>query len=257
MMKLILSLTLIWALSSTAGALQCQICSNSKCSSTEPSTCPSNTLCATVIVEVITSGTTEHIISKSCAASSTCPVTGTLTTSQSFGDVSEVTSTQCCKTENCNSETLPSPPAPTTNSLQCFTCNSNGSECNIKLQCRGVEDRCFELDVPAPTTNSLQCFTCNSNGSECNVLCVHTKLQCRGVEDRCHRQSTVSQSYSGLTAVTSAKCCSTDNCNSETLLFPAAPTTNSLQCFTCDLSSFPCTTKLQCREVEDRCFKMT
>ncbi|KAI3369112.1 hypothetical protein L3Q82_026077 [Scortum barcoo] len=147
MMKLILSLTLIWALSSTAGALQCQICSNFNfnCSSTESSTCPSDTMCATFASLVTSSGNTAQYISKGCALSSACPVTGTQTISFSFFDMRQVTSTKCCSTDNCNSETLPFP-APTTNSLQCFTCNSKGSECNTKLQCRGVEDRCFKLD---------------------------------------------------------------------------------------------------------------
>ncbi|KAM6938678.1 uncharacterized protein PEZ65_004934 [Lycodopsis pacificus] len=35
-------------------------------------------------------------------------------------------------------------------------------------------------------------------------------------------------------AVTSAQCCNTDNCNTETRAFPAAQTDNALQCFTCD-----------------------
>uniref|UniRef100_A0A3B4XLD5 UPAR/Ly6 domain-containing protein n=1 Tax=Seriola lalandi dorsalis TaxID=1841481 RepID=A0A3B4XLD5_SERLL len=69
-----------------------------------------------------------------------------------------------------------------------------------------------------------------------------------------------SQTFSvnlGFTStVISALCCSTNNCNSDTQSFPAVPSNNSLQCFSCDSAlATNCTTRINCRGVEDRCFQ--
>ncbi|KAM6938680.1 uncharacterized protein PEZ65_004936 [Lycodopsis pacificus] len=73
MKKLILSLTLIWALSSTATS----------------------------------SGTPAQQIFKACASSSLCPATGSQTFSANLGASGAVASAKCCNTDNCNNETLP------------------------------------------------------------------------------------------------------------------------------------------------------
>uniref|UniRef100_A0A3B4Y6I0 Urokinase plasminogen activator surface receptor-like n=1 Tax=Seriola lalandi dorsalis TaxID=1841481 RepID=A0A3B4Y6I0_SERLL len=67
---------------------------------------------------------------------------------------------------------------------------------------------------------------------------------------------TLSETTGFSSFIISALCCSTDNCNSDTLPFPAVPSNNSLQCFSCD-SPFAtnCTTRINCRGVEDRCFQ--
>ncbi|XP_045898610.1 phospholipase A2 inhibitor gamma subunit B-like, partial [Micropterus dolomieu] len=146
MMKLILSLTLIWALSSTAGALQCLRCANLQCSSTVPLTCSSETMCATATIQSNISGTSLKQIVKACAPSSVCPATGPQTLSFNVGVLQAVASLQCCNRDNCNTETLPIPSAQP-NSLKCFTCNATTSQCNSsQLQCKGVEDRCFKLN---------------------------------------------------------------------------------------------------------------
>ncbi|XP_051231750.1 phospholipase A2 inhibitor and Ly6/PLAUR domain-containing protein-like [Dicentrarchus labrax] len=147
MMKLIPSLTLIWALSSTAGALQCQTCTNLQCSSTVLFTCLSATeLCLEASIQGTSSGATVQQILKACAPPSLCPATGFQNISVNLGIVSAVASVRCCNTDNCNNNTTPaSPVAQTSNSLQCFTCNT--SQCNIPLQCKGEEDRCFQASV--------------------------------------------------------------------------------------------------------------
>ncbi|KAI3369113.1 hypothetical protein L3Q82_026078 [Scortum barcoo] len=110
MMKLILSLTLIWALSSTAGALQCQTCTDLTCSSTVSLPCTTETtMCATFTIQV---------------------------------------------------------PAQTNNNLQCFTCN--GTDCSTKLQCVGIQDRCFKANYTLGN-NTTPLFGCVSK-SVCDTI---------------------------------------------------------------------------------------
>ncbi|CAB1437384.1 unnamed protein product [Pleuronectes platessa] len=52
MMKLLLSLTLIWALSSTGEALVCETCTDAACSTTAAVTCPTGTMCITASIQV-------------------------------------------------------------------------------------------------------------------------------------------------------------------------------------------------------------
>ncbi|KAM9357780.1 uncharacterized protein ABDE67_003269 [Symphorus nematophorus] len=147
MMKLFLPLTLIWALSCTAGALQCQTCTNVACSSTVPVTCTSETSCITASVQVFISGVSRQQIFKACGLSVLCPATGTQTYSANFSIASAAATAQCCNTDNCNSATLNFPSAQTPNSLECFSCDPNTSQCTTRLQCSGLEDRCFRGSV--------------------------------------------------------------------------------------------------------------
>ncbi|XP_037625518.1 urokinase plasminogen activator surface receptor-like isoform X1 [Sebastes umbrosus] len=161
MMKLILSLTLIWALSSTAGALQCQTCTDTQCSTTVLQTCSSETMCVTASIQATSSGTPAQQIFKACASSSLCPATGSQTFSANLGVSSAVASATCCNTDNCNAGTLPFPAAQTNNSLQCFTCNPATSQCTSTLQCKGVEDRCLQASVTSGSSTS-PAFGCAS-----------------------------------------------------------------------------------------------
>ncbi|XP_038570957.1 phospholipase A2 inhibitor subunit gamma B-like [Micropterus salmoides] len=154
MMKLILSLTLIWALSSTAGALQCLSCQNDQCTNPPSLTCSSETMCVTASIQVSFVVTVPQII-KTCAPSSECPATGSQAFSFNAGVLQAVASLQCCDTDNCNTETLPFP-LPQPNSLKCFTCDPLISQCNSsQLQCKGAEDRCFKVNVTIGDKTSL------------------------------------------------------------------------------------------------------
>ncbi|KAF3690471.1 hypothetical protein EXN66_Car006144 [Channa argus] len=67
---------------------------------------------------------------------------------------------------------------------------------------------------------------------------------------------TFSQSVFNLSIILNASCCNTDNCNSGTLNFPTTPLPNNLQCYTCESTSPGCIkTQIQCKGVEDRCFR--
>ncbi|XP_023198290.1 phospholipase A2 inhibitor and Ly6/PLAUR domain-containing protein-like [Xiphophorus maculatus] len=142
-MKLIFSLTLIWALYSTAGALTCMTCTDQTCSSTIPLTCSSETMCITATILATQYGISATQLYKACAASSLCPATGTSTFSVNLGTQSAIASAQCCNTDNCNSQTLPAPTTPAANSLQCISCNPTTSQCITPITCSGDETNCF------------------------------------------------------------------------------------------------------------------
>nr|XP_043873605.1 uncharacterized protein LOC122762467 [Solea senegalensis] len=143
-MKLILSLTLIWALSSTTAALVCQTCTDDSCTSTVPLTCSTETMCITAAIEAVSSGTPGQQIFKACAPSSLCPATGSQIFSVNLGVSSALASTICCNTDNCNSATLSFPTTPSVNSLQCYSCDPATSQCTTSVQCTGTQDRCFQ-----------------------------------------------------------------------------------------------------------------
>ncbi|KAK2835052.1 hypothetical protein Q5P01_015536 [Channa striata] len=67
---------------------------------------------------------------------------------------------------------------------------------------------------------------------------------------------TFSQSNSNSNKISNATCCNTDNCNSNTLNYPTLQPNNNLQCYACDPANGNCaTTTIQCRGLEDRCFR--
>ncbi|XP_036970822.1 phospholipase A2 inhibitor and Ly6/PLAUR domain-containing protein-like [Acanthopagrus latus] len=125
-----------------AGALVCQTCTNTQCSTQAAVTCTTETMCVTANIQATSSGVTVPQIFKGCASPSLCPATGSQTFSVNLGASSAVTSAECCNTDNCNTATLPAPATPTANSLQCFYCTDQ--LCNTPLTCRGNEDRCFQ-----------------------------------------------------------------------------------------------------------------
>ncbi|XP_034464864.1 phospholipase A2 inhibitor and Ly6/PLAUR domain-containing protein-like [Hippoglossus hippoglossus] len=144
MMKLLLSLTLIWVLSSTGEALVCETCTNPNCSTTAAVTCVTETMCITASIQAVVIGTPGQQIYKACAPPSLCPSTGSQTFSVNLGDLSSLASATCCSTDSCNSVTLPYPAAPADNSLKCHICSPFTSDCSLSLQCKGTEDRCFQ-----------------------------------------------------------------------------------------------------------------
>ncbi|XP_034438134.1 phospholipase A2 inhibitor and Ly6/PLAUR domain-containing protein-like [Hippoglossus hippoglossus] len=162
-MKLLLSLTLIWVLSSTGEALVCETCTNADCSTTAAVTCPTGTMCITASIQAVSSGTPGTQIYKACAPPSLCPSTGSQTFSVNLGVSSSLASATCCSTDNCNSVTLPFPVVPADNSLQCHVCNPITSDCSLSIQCKGTEDRCFQASVTngAVTSPAFGCASLN------------------------------------------------------------------------------------------------
>ncbi|XP_042073645.1 integumentary mucin C.1-like, partial [Haplochromis burtoni] len=136
------TLILLWAHSSTAGALQCQTCTDQTCSSTVPITCSSGKMCVTATILATSSGNTTTEIYKACASSSLCPAMGSQTFSVDLGVQSALASATCCNTDNCNSQTLAAPTPQSSNGQLCNICSN--PLCNTPIQCQGVEDQCFQ-----------------------------------------------------------------------------------------------------------------
>ncbi|TNN74680.1 hypothetical protein EYF80_014998 [Liparis tanakae] len=181
MMKLGLTLALIWMLSSADGALECQVSRGSE-------TCASDEYCATAAMR---SNNITHQV-KSCESSSMCkPNNQTL--SFNFGDYTTTALIHCCKTNNCNSEDVTYPDVQIKNSLQCFTCG-NDAACDKTVQCVGVQTRCFKGYVEANNTfPSLGCASPN--------LCTLLQLN-------------KTSALIGHINFTRPECCGTSFCNS-------------------------------------------
>ncbi|KAK2835049.1 hypothetical protein Q5P01_015533 [Channa striata] len=290
-MKLILCLTLICGIFSTAGALRCQTCTDSQCSSITDT-------------KVTSFESAVQQIYKVCASSSLCSATGNQTYSLSWSDKNVTSSVQCCNQDNCNTET-PQLLNVQPNGLVCYSCNTPSSSCSTQLRCRGLENRCFKVNVTAGLSSFVVsgcasanlCSTASNNivrETGFNFTCCGTNL-CGGLQcqtctkDECLNRkdpvdcssetivsgSTVQQinkmcapsslcpatgsqsysvSWSDYSAALSIQCCDENNCNTETPQFPTVHL-NSLMCYACNTTNSSCSTQLQCKGEEDRCFK--
>ncbi|KAL3046981.1 hypothetical protein OYC64_021246 [Pagothenia borchgrevinki] len=129
-MKLILSLTVIWMLSSSAGAL---MCNNDTATNV---TCKSKEQCATAAIQG------ESVRKRSCVSSSVCKPNNQ-TFSFTFGHAQLTAFVHCCKTDNCNSVNV-SAHQPE-NKLMCYMCDGGQSTvCNKTVTCKGNQDRCIK-----------------------------------------------------------------------------------------------------------------
>ncbi|CAK6981809.1 uncharacterized protein LOC121900817 [Scomber scombrus] len=141
MMKLILSLTLIWTLSSTAEALQCWQSEGDSRWELRP--CDSTDLCASVAAQGYVNQNLQQITNRLCLPSSLFSE-GKHTYSYNVGFETMTVSVHVCNTDGCNSEDIPFPDVQKKNNLKCFTSDDPSSaECNQTVQCEGVQDRCF------------------------------------------------------------------------------------------------------------------
>ncbi|XP_034035303.1 protein RoBo-1-like isoform X1 [Thalassophryne amazonica] len=214
-MKLLLTLTLLWTIYSSAGALQCSTCSGS-CTNPVLLNCTNGEqMCGTASVSanISSSAVVSQYVIRGCAVHDLCPSAGPQRTSLHVGVASVRISAECCNSDNCNNKTLAVPiaPANVTNSLKCFTCDPITSQCNITTQCEGVEDRCFNTTVSLPSVGVNR----NISGCASSNLC------------------TTSAAMSFLQLLTSGNitsgpsCCTGNLCNSAT--------TSSHSCFTLSL----------------------
>ncbi|XP_062280857.1 urokinase plasminogen activator surface receptor-like [Scomber scombrus] len=151
-MKLILSLTLIWTLSSTAEALSCLIGEESHYSS-HP--CNPGDRCATVAAQGNLSWKNKtNIMSKLCVPSSLF-TDGNHTFSLTAGGATVTVSVHVCNTDGCNKQAMPYPGDQKKNNLQCLTCDDPSSDvCDKTVQCEGNEDRCINGTISSPENDS-------------------------------------------------------------------------------------------------------
>ncbi|XP_067452260.1 phospholipase A2 inhibitor and Ly6/PLAUR domain-containing protein-like isoform X3 [Thunnus thynnus] len=163
MMKLILSLTLIWTLSSTAEAVKCWVGYGTDTNYQTLTPCNPTELCATVAYQ-------EHMIEylskdtvRLCLPSSVISE-GKHTFSFNVGFASKAASVHVCNTDRCNSEIIPYPRVQKKNNLQCFTCDNRYSAvCDETVQCVGEQDRCVSGTGKDPygTAHTFGCASAN------------------------------------------------------------------------------------------------
>ncbi|XP_053179036.1 uncharacterized protein LOC128362321 [Scomber japonicus] len=194
MMKLILSLTLIWTLSSTAEALQCWEGSVDETQELLP--CDSSQLCVTVATQGNESGNLIQSISRRCFPSSLFSE-GEHIFSFNVGFETMTASVHVCNTDGCNREDIPYPGVQEKNNLQCFTCEDlYSAECKKKtVQCVGDEDRCI-----------------NGTDYEDGEDYSHTLLGCAS-SNLCEDSSYLENIF-GFESVGRPKCCEGSFCNS-------------------------------------------
>ncbi|XP_023811398.1 cell wall protein DAN4-like [Oryzias latipes] len=163
-MKLIFSLTLIYALCSSAAALQCDACADAACSTTFSKNCSSGTLCVTASITASSPGASGTRVYKDCAAPSLCPMAGAATFSVNLGYSSAIASAQCCNSDNCNSQTLAFPTPPSANGLTCPGCDPPTSQCSSTVQCSGDQTSCFQATLNNGSTSypALGCVSPNT-----------------------------------------------------------------------------------------------
>ncbi|XP_076136101.1 uncharacterized protein LOC143118862 isoform X1 [Alosa pseudoharengus] len=137
-MKPGITLAVLCALFSEVAALTCYQCAagtSQTCTNTQ--TCSAGS-CASMTVNAYAGDT------KTVANVRTClPVDKCISGSMNLGK--STISTECCKTDLCNSQKTPSTfkvNTNTPNGKQCFTCE--GDDCTKQLSCGGNEDRCVK-----------------------------------------------------------------------------------------------------------------
>ncbi|XP_026777120.2 urokinase plasminogen activator surface receptor [Pangasianodon hypophthalmus] len=175
------TLLLICMLFSRAMSLKCQQCiaTSRTC---EEITCVDQ--CLTMTTSVYTNGVKGADVNiKTCGVPEMC-VRG----SMNLGMMKIVNNAKCCKTDLCNTETLPALPQQAPNGRMCYTCDANG--CSGKMSCEGDEDRCISASVQQGS-NSMSFKGCVS------------KSLCAG---------SASASVPGV-GLTSVQCCEGNLCN--------------------------------------------
>ncbi|XP_028300754.1 protein psiR-like isoform X3 [Gouania willdenowi] len=211
-MKLLLSVSLLWIFSISAEGLQCLSCTDSTCSTIESVTCSTETMCITASILV----SSEFTLFRGCASSSLC---SSKTFSLHLGSPRRRISAECCDTDNCNSQTLPSPTPQSPNDLQCFYCPDD-DHCDDVLDCEGDENMCIQGNAKSGTP-IRGCASANM----CQAASINGELPF----------------YEDLGELTSGTtCCDTDLCN------------NGLQCLNCTdstcstIESVTCSTETMC-----------
>ncbi|KAK3519164.1 hypothetical protein QTP70_020005 [Hemibagrus guttatus] len=135
-----ISLLLICMLFSKALSLKCHQCVSafSECNN-EEKTCPDQCLTSTTSVYAGVGKMTDVSI-KTCGTPAEC-----ISGSMNLGVTKVVHSSKCCKTDFCNSETLPALSKQVSNGKKCYTCGSDG--CSEIMNCEGNEDRCVSASL--------------------------------------------------------------------------------------------------------------
>ncbi|XP_070689075.1 uncharacterized protein [Pempheris klunzingeri] len=199
-MKLILSLTLIWTLSSTAEALQCLHAKDEISTSTYLETCGfDDARCITIHLQGFSVNEPDGVYQwtrSSCAPSPLCALYGE---TWSYRTGSDMVTVHCCNTDGCNKVFHHSKMQDANeNGLQCFGCSDPlHNVCNMTIKCLGVQDRCINGTViDGRAEGSTHPFTGCASAS----LCEAHQLQAAHVHD--------------VNFASTLQCCRTSFCNS-------------------------------------------
>ncbi|KAF4078444.1 hypothetical protein AMELA_G00199420 [Ameiurus melas] len=179
-MKSQVTLLLICMLFCKAQSLTCHQCIyplSGTCTDTQ--TCADQCLTSTTSV-YMGGAKVSDVNVKTCGTAEMC-VSG----SMNLGTMKVINNAKCCKTDLCNTETLPAPLEQAPNGRSCYSCDANG--CSVKVNCEGSEDRC----ISASGTNTISVKGCVSNS-----FCA----------------ASASTSTSGI-GITSMQCCEGNLCN--------------------------------------------
>ncbi|KAF5904185.1 urokinase plasminogen activator surface receptor-like, partial [Clarias magur] len=115
-------------------SLTCQEC-NLLTGNCEQTTCADQCITSTTSVSV--SGIkSPDVTMKTCGAPEQCA-----SGSMNLGLMKMTINSKCCKTDDCNSQTLPALPRQAPNGKMCYTCE--GDSCSTTVNCEGNEDRCI------------------------------------------------------------------------------------------------------------------
>ncbi|XP_067452255.1 urokinase plasminogen activator surface receptor-like isoform X2 [Thunnus thynnus] len=195
MMKLILSLTLIWTLSSTAEALQCW---TGNVTNPVLKTCNSTHLCGSMATHVIENGMTSEFTQRWCLPSP--PYTlGDHHYSHSLGSTVVAQFVRVCNKDGCNTGYIPYPGVLKKNNLQCFACEDRSSAvCDKTVQCVGEQDRCMNVTAGDEKGIAYHSFGCVSTNL-CEALFyleVWTKLPKLLSEPKCCGSSLCNSAWS-------------------------------------------------------------
>ncbi|XP_026201796.1 uncharacterized protein LOC113152645 [Anabas testudineus] len=126
----------------------------------------------------------------------------------------------------------------TASALQCQTCTNSS------------DPACLSTTLVTCPSNS-ECLTANIQGQQILKACAPSAV-CPAPG----RQS-FSFSTSGTSVAINAQCCNTDNCNTDIVGSPTLQSVNNLRCYSCDVTNPNCSIQIQCKGVEDRCFRQT
>ncbi|KAK2835051.1 hypothetical protein Q5P01_015535 [Channa striata] len=137
-------------------------------------------------------------IRKGCE-NSLCPATGDQSFSLSMPKYNFAASVQCCNRDNCNTE----PPQflnVQPNGLKCYSCDTTSSSCSTKVQCKGMEDRCFKANVTYEQTTLLSgCMSANkcSDPPGKTMFAPDAKITCCGT-NLCNSASSITKTITCL-----------------------------------------------------------
>ncbi|KAF5904186.1 urokinase plasminogen activator surface receptor-like, partial [Clarias magur] len=104
--------------------------------SPEEITCADQCLTSTTSIYTSDGSVPTELSVKTCGTPETC-VRG----SMNVGVMKMIANTKCCKTNKCNTETMPALSRQASNGKMCYTCEDDN--CTRTMECEGNEDRCI------------------------------------------------------------------------------------------------------------------